>query len=189
MMIGVTGTHRGAGSTHLAMMLAVFCGITMGERTAIVEMNRSGCFRQARIIRSAIDGHKNKYFHKKISIFEQSGIKELADIVSMGYSYIITDFGYDCEAEKEAFLLCNRKLIIGNLSWWKLQHYAAYAVKCAADGSMKDCTFLANCCNAKTLKYMKRHFNINITEIPYMPDPYTLGEKELLFMQKLTSSW
>ena len=183
------GTHRGAGATHLAMMLSVFFGIVKGERVALVEMSGRGCFRQAKIIRSVLDNKKNKMFYKKISIFEQSELNDLGEIISKGYSYIIVDFGSNYEVNRETFLLCNVKIIVGNLSWWKVQYYVALLAKCENEKSNSFWTYLANCCTDKGLKYLSGKFRIRIKEIPYVPDPYSLDGKELDFLYKLTSKW
>lgn len=188
-IIGIMGTHRGAGTTHLAMMLSVFLGIVKGEKIALVEMNGRGCFRQARIIRSVLDAHKNKTFYKKISIFEQSELNDLGEIVSRGYSYVIVDFGSGYEANREPFLLCNVKIVVGSLSWWKLQHYVSFIAKSEGEQSGKFRIYLANCSTESGRKYLYGKFHIRVKEIPYVPDPYSLDGSALDFFDKLVSGW
>ena len=188
-IIGIMGTHRGAGTTHLAMMLSVFLGIVKGEKIALVEMNGSDCFRQAKIIRSILDTKKNKTFYKKISIFEQSELNDLGEIVSRGYSYVIVDFGSCYEVNREPFLLCNVKIVVGSLSWWKLQYYVSFLAKSECDKSRNFRTYLANCFTEGGKKYLYGKFNIRVKEIPYVPDPYSLDEKSMAFLHKLVGEW
>ena len=171
------------------MMLSVFLGIVKGEKVALVEMNGRGCFRQAKIIRSALDNKKNKMFYKKVSIFEQSELSDLGGIVSEGYAYVIVDFGSNYDRNREPFLLCNVKIVVGSLAWWKLQYYVAFLAKSEGDKAGNFLTYLATGCTDGGKKYLTGKFNIRLKEIPYVPDPYRLGAEELEFLHKLVASW
>ena len=49
-VIGVIGTEKGVGATHLSLMLGVFLSIVKGYKVAVVELNRPGSIRQAGVI-------------------------------------------------------------------------------------------------------------------------------------------
>ena len=44
-VIGVIGTEKGVGATHLSLMLGVFLSIVKGYKVAVVELNRPGSIR------------------------------------------------------------------------------------------------------------------------------------------------
>lgn len=187
--VGVLGTGSGVGTTHLSIMITIFLSMVLGNRVAFVEMNSKGCIRQAEIIRSNIDKHNNKIFNKKVSILTQSDISDISEIVSSDYDYVIIDYGEEYDVYKQLFLLNNIKLIVGNLSWWKLQTYVSFMANTECDSTRKNWKYLGNNISDKTVKYMRKAFGISIKEIPYEPDPFYLSGDTIGFLSELTSLW
>ena len=171
-LIGIMGTAHGVGTTHFCCMLGVFFAIVKGYRIAIVEANDTGCFRQAGIILSTFK-HK---ISKIISIYTQSDISELSRIVSMGYDYVIVDYGCDFNAAKESFLMCPRKIIVGSTVWWKFHSYVAFLVATKKERSSDRWIFTTTNPNRKLIKYLEKEFHKDIISIPYEPDPFFLKD-------------
>lgn len=169
------------------MMLAVFFAMTQGKSVALVGMNSNGCFGQADVIRSNLDKHNNKIFKKRVSIYKQADEEVITQIVSDGYDYVIIDFGHEYEANRQTFLLCNVKLIIGNLSWWKLQFYVAFVAKTENEGSRGKWLYYGNNVTKKAFDYMKKRLGLVIYAIPYEADPYYLSENGMQFLTELSN--
>lgn len=174
----------GVGTTHLAVMMAVFLSMVRGEKVAIVEMNSKGCLRQAEHIRSNFDKNLSKNIKKRISIFSQSDITDIAQIVSSDYGYVVLDYGNEYDTYKQFFLLNNLKIIVGSLSWWKLQFYVAFLAKIEGQWDRRCFHYLATNVADKQWKYLKRHMGISVREIPYEPDPYRLSKVTLAFLDE-----
>lgn len=166
-------------------MLSVFLSMVKGNRIALVEMSESGCFRQAEIIRTSLNRLEYKKYNKRVSTYTNLDNDGYAELVSQGYSYIITDFGHDYEANRQLFLLCNIKLVVGSMSWWKLQHFVSFLAITESEGTGKNFRYLANNASEKTKKYLKKEFKLIVKEIPYEADPYELSGESLLFLEKL----
>ena len=60
---------------------------------ALIERASDDCFRQAGIIRNSLDRRRYNAFKRNVSIFMQSDIEELSEVMSSDYEYIIIDFG------------------------------------------------------------------------------------------------
>ena len=60
---------------------------------ALIERASDDCFRQAGIIRDSLDRRRYNAFKRNVSIFMQSDIEELSEVMSSDYEYIIIDFG------------------------------------------------------------------------------------------------
>ena len=179
------GTQSGVGSTHLAIMTAVFLGMIKGCRVALAEANRSDCFRQAEIIRNNLDKYKHNKIISKISIYKQSNADEISKIVSEDFDYVVIDMGADYEVYRQLFLMCNMKLVIGSLSWWKLQGYVSFFAMTDGEASKRHWEYLGTNVTRTGKKYLQKEFGISILEVPCEPDPFRLGVKTLDFMEDL----
>lgn len=168
----------------MAVMLAVYLAVVRGNKVALVETMDRDCIRQAGVVHSNLDKRKFKFFNKKISIFSQSDMGQISEIVSGDYDYVVLDLGADFDSARQFFLLCNFKMVIGNLVWWKLAHFVSFLAKTESMPKHKWC-FLANNVNTKAYAYFKHKFKIKIGAIPYEEDPFFLSEKTLLFMEQL----
>ena len=169
-LIGVMGTEHGVGTTHFCCMLGVFFAIVRGYSVAIVEANETGCFRQAGII---LNTFKHK-ITKIISIYTQSDIGELSRIVSMGYEYVIVDYGCNYNTAMESFLMCPSKIIVGSTGWWKLHSYVAFMVIATKEKSSDRWIFTTTNPINKHIRYLEKEFHRDIISIPYEPDPFFL---------------
>ena len=183
------GTGSGVGTTHLSIMITIFLSMVQGNKVAFVEMNSKGCIRQAEIIRSNIDKHNNKIFKRKVSILTQSDINDISEIVSSDYGYVIFDYGEEYDTYKKLFLLNNVKIVVGSLSWWKLQTYVSFLAKTEGDRTGTTWKYLGNNISDKPRNYMKKAMGIAVKEIPYEPDPFCLSGKALEFLSEFTSLW
>ncbi|MBD5158135.1 MAG: hypothetical protein HDT13_10960 [Butyrivibrio sp.] len=184
--VGIIGTAGKTGATHLAVMLAVFLAAVAGARVALAEMNGSGCFRQAEIILSNNFSKKYGKIKRLISIYTQSDGSEIAGIMSEGYDYVIIDFGCDFEQNRQQFLMCGVKLVVGSLSWWKIHEYVGFAARTRGEASRSRWKFLAVSPVPEGIRYLKKNFGISVGAIPCEPDPFCLGEQSMDFLQELT---
>lgn len=184
-IIGVIGAGHGVGTTHFCFMLSVFMGVVKGLRVAVVEQNESGCFGQAGIILNNFTNSKINKISKYISIYGKSDEYELTEIISMGYDYVIIDYGCDYEANRSSFLMCPEKIVIGSLSWWKLHQMVKFIIKNRQEKSFSHWIFLTAIPVREGLIHIKKDFNINVMVIPYEPDPFYLNDKSLKFFQYL----
>ncbi len=184
-IIGVIGTGHGAGTTHFCFMLAVFMGVVKGHRVAVVEQNESGCFGQAVIILDNFTNSKINKISKYISIYKKSDDYELTEIISMGFDYVIIDYGCNYDTNKSSFLMCPEKIVIGSLSWWKIHLVIQFIIKNGQEKSFRHWIFLTGSPVMEGIKYIKKEFDINILIIPYEPDPFCLSDRSLKFFQYL----
>lgn len=152
---------------------------------ALIERTSDDCFRQAGIIRDSLDRRRYNAFKRNVSIFMQSDIEELSEVMSSDYEYIIIDFGNDYADNRPFFLLCSIKIVIGNLSWWKLQHYVAFIAATEKEQSRKHWKFLGTVSSERTIRYMGKKMRTAIRPVPYEPDPFFLTGETMNFLQEL----
>ncbi len=184
MTIGIIGISHGVGTTHLAIMLAVFLSVVYGQKGIVAELNDSDSLRQAGIILNNLFPKNNKLI-KMISI-RPSDIEQLSQVLSAGHDFVIIDFGCDYESARNQFLMCNMKIVVGSLSLWKLGDYVGFMVQREKDGVAKGWEYLASSGPAEAVGYLKKQFKINVSLIPCETDPFSLHEESLDFLHRLT---
>ena len=178
--IAVAGVSDNTGVTHLCIMLAVFLSSVAAKKVALVEMNQSGCIRQAGIILDEFHVKARKTFHK-VAIFTQADEENLSEVISSDYDYVIIDYGKYDEDIRQSFIMCRRKIIVGSLSWWKIQHYVGFLAKADKKAEYKWEYYAVNPVTWG-IRYLRHTFGINIRLIPFEPDPFLLGRNTLEFM-------
>lgn len=184
--IGLIGTKTGVGVTHMGVMLAVFLGIVKGNKVAIVERNSISSIRQAMVIRKLINSHNLKTFYKRISTYTAED--DLTEILSLGFDYVIMDFGCDFANNKSYFLQCRHKLIFASLTWWEMQKLVDFmAVTEGIRGRSWEFFSYGEISSIK--RYFWKNFKVMINGIPYESDPFRLTENGLEFLQNITRGW
>ncbi len=183
-VIGIIGTGSGVGATHLAIMLSVFLSYITGRKTALVEKNDSGCFRQAEIILQNMKWN-NKKTIKEISIYKQASSSELSNIMASGFEFVVVDFGHNLEDNQDQFLMCNAKIVVGSLSLWKIHELVGFLAKIENEPSKKYWAYLMSSPIQKGQKYLRNKFKLNVQVIPYEPDPFYLRGETMNFLKDL----
>ena len=164
--IGVLGTAHGAGVTHLSLMLAVFMALVMGKSVALADMSGTDCLRQAGIMLKNNFRRKSKIF-KMISIYGQA----------------------DYQKNHGQFLMCKVKLIVGNLSLWKIHYYVEFMAMTSTVKGMDKWIYISPYPDPDSEKYFRKNFGKEILPVPCTPDPLHLGADSMDFLQKLVSSF
>ena len=184
-VIGVIGTEHAVGTTHFSCMLGVFLSMVKGYKVAVVELKSPGSIRQAGRIFKRLNIPRMKKVIKIISLYTESDEIELSEIISMDYDYVIVDYGCDFARYKKSFLMCPHKMVVGSLSWWRLQNYVTFIAKNSVEKSYKHWFFMATSPVKEGIRYLNREFKIQVKEIPYEPDPFVL-KNSLEFLHKIT---
>ncbi len=184
--IGVLGTAHGAGVTHLSLMLAVFMALVMGKSVALADMSGTDCLRQAGIMLKNNFRRKSKIF-KMISIYGQADASLLSELMSENFEYIIVDFGADYQKNYGQFLMCKVKLIVGNLSLWKIHYYVEFMAMTSTVKGMDKWIYISPYPDPDSEKYFRKNFGKEILPVPCTPDPLHLGADSMDFLQELVS--
>lgn len=116
--VGIAGSTRGSGVTHLSVALANYAASGLGEKTAYVELG----------------GHSEMMYWKKTNepgFFTDLGVHYYPDfrreqipvLLNRDYEKIIMDFGDAYLSFREELLRCDRKIFLLNMNPW--QEFAA----------------------------------------------------------------
>ena len=184
-VIGVIGTEQAVGTTHFSCMLGVFLSMVKGYKVAVVELCSPGSIRQAGRLFKRLNISRMKKALRIISLYTESDEVELSEIISMNYDYVIVDYGCNFAKYKKSYLMCPYKMVVGSLSWWRLQNYVTFVAKNSAEKSIKHWFFMATSPVKEGIRYLNQEFKIQIEEIPYEPDPFLL-KNSLGFLHRIS---
>lgn len=124
-VIGVIGTHPGAGATYISLLLVSYLAGRTGKRVAYVEYNRHGdCVR----IQQAGSGTPSVYGRRTghVVFLPDVGAGELVRCLNDAYDYYVIDFGWELEECREEYLRCTEKLVVTQLVDWKLDDWKRF---------------------------------------------------------------
>lgn len=164
--IGIAGSIRGSGATHLSVALANYAASGLGKKTACLELNGHG---EMRRWKEAKEG----------GYFEDGGIQYYPDVkeeqipilLNRAYDTILMDFGDAYEQFRMEMLRCERKVFLLNLNPW--QTFAAEQMICAVKeerwGGIQP--FYAGMHMQKAIREaLEQKYSIKIAEVPFLPD-------------------
>lgn len=185
-IIGLIGTHRGVGVTYIGLMLAFYVGEELGKRTAFLECNNH---HDMCLIQSSYEWSWNddvSFGFHQITCYKEVTNTRIAEILNEDYECIILDFGDDFQLQREEFLRCGTKVIIGGRSEWEKQKLIQFAVsKEIIRGSSKWLYLIPLASDQDTFR-MKCKMDRKIWPVPFTKEPTTPSKKtNLLFHQLL----
>ncbi len=176
--IGIAGSIRGSGATHLSVALANYAASGLGEKTACLELGGHGELANWKM------AEEEGYFtDQKIHYYPDVKKEQIPIILNRGYERIIMDFGDAYVSFREELLRCDRKVMLLNLNPW--QEFAARRMLDAMGrkdwGNIKPLYAGRNAQKA-CKKTLEREYGVTILEIPLIPEPGRIRADEFSCM-------
>jgi hypothetical protein len=175
-VIGLTGTHHGAGVTFTGLMLAFYMGEVIGRKTAYLEYNNH---HDMILISSAYEWYRkeaNAFSFHQITCYQDVTTTQIAEIFSNNYECIIMDFGIDLTMNKEEFLRCQTKVVIGGRSEWEQQKLTCFMNTNKRIRGSEAWLYLIPQANSNIIANLKKETQRSIWAVPYVEEP-TLPSK------------
>jgi hypothetical protein len=189
LIIGITGTHSGAGVTHLAVLMATYFSEYLGLRTAFLECAPKN---EIQYIKNhffkeydeSADAEDNFSVHR-VTFYKNRNVQGIPEIMGDQFDCVILDFGIDVNKYKGEFLRCDKKIIVSSLAVWKVEglrrfiHNTGYIKN--SDQWIYGIPFVQD----KVINKGRKELNVPIYGIPYEPDPFVLSNSTIQFFQKI----
>lgn len=184
-VIGIIGAHPGAGVTYTGIMLAFYMAEEMGRKTAFLECNNS---HDLDLFENAYEWSSedtSTYSFGGITCFKSVSDYQIAEIFSENYDCIIFDFGMDFMKNREEFLHCTTKLVIGGHAWWSRQKTISFIETIASIRGNESWHYLIPLAGCRELSNMKNELGRPFYAVPYETDPTKLSNKTINFFRRL----
>jgi len=170
-VIGLIGTHHGVGVTHTALMLAFHMGENLGKKTALLECNKH---HDMNLIREAYEWSKAEtlsFTFRQITCFQEVTTERIPVILGEDYECLILDFGDDLTTNRDEFLRCTTKIVVGGRSEWDLAKLIQFAkISESLRGSDTWLYYIPQTEDNKAIK-ISNLINRRVWAVPRMEDP------------------
>lgn len=178
--IGIIGTGQGCGATHLAIALANYLQSGLGKKTALIEL--SGQCDLKNMIQRECRG-KQKLLG--VDYFTDIYVGKIPEIMNSGYEAFVLDLGANYDAAREEFLRCDRKIVIGSISPWKVFAYEHFIKNVIASENCELWEFLVLYANRKDKKQIQKRYGMHMLSVPWIENPFYLKKEDMIFIQKI----
>lgn len=187
-VIGVIGTHIGAGSTHFSILLSNYISECLGKKTACIE-----CFPQNELkyMEEAydLDGNatslNDSFSIYKVHYYKSIKEERIAEIIGYGYDCVVLDLGIDLNKKRNEFFRCDKKIVISNLAIWKYKELENFMAKTGEMRINQEWEFGINFSTKKNTREMSRQYKIPMFHIPNEPDPFAISTDTIKIFQKI----
>ncbi len=178
---GIAGACHAVGTTHLAIMTANYLSSAEGMRTALLEWNESGTFGRTAKVRGFPEPAR-KFEIMGVRCVSGAGVAELLLSEEEGNSAVVIDFGVLGAANRDEFLRCDRRWIIGGMSDWQID-----AAANAADGmrGRGEITFFCTFGAEEARRLFERWMGIRVIRIPWSDEAWKMDGRVLAFFSRL----
>lgn len=191
--IGIIGTDRHVGVTHLCIMLANYLASKEHCRVAVVDMSKGNAIAVLR------DIYQEEVFVKegkcklnadfqihKVDYYTQVRQEDIANLCQKGYEYVVMDFGKVClQNRNQEILRCHIRIMVGSCCEWQQHAYIeSMEEKKALDdsGKWKYAAFLG----IKEIRQnIEKRYRIKIHKIPYEEDPFRLHREHFELLRNM----
>lgn len=119
----VAGAGRGAGVTHMCILLAEYCAIQRGQPTALVECNTHRDFRKLGELlygKVTMPFRLNGVDYFEMETYPEKKLSFLQELEKKGYHQIILDLGTSFWQKEELIAICDKRIFLsGSAPWCK----------------------------------------------------------------------
>jgi hypothetical protein len=188
--VGIIGTHKGAGVTHLGILLAAYLSEWAGYRTAYLE-----CYpkKDMQYLKSYLydDGNTkdlpecNTFKIKHVTFYCNVKEQEMAEIIGEKYDCVILDLGTDFLKSKNEFLRCDRRFVVGSLAMWKRYELDKFIQNTEHIKYSDEWIYMIPFSQKRDVIRAEKEFQRNIYGVPFEPDPFLLSSESVQLFQTL----
>ncbi len=188
LVIGIIGTHRGAGVTHFGILLGNYLSGWLGQKTAILECSSRNDlqFLQQYFYDSSEDSYcRDSFSMHRITFYKNRNLQSIPEIMGERHDCVILDFGTDMVKNKSEFLRCDIKIVVSSLAVWKKHELERFINNHIYIKNCEQWIYVIPFMPNKVLKEAAKKLQRKIYGIPYEPDPFVLSDNAVHLFQKL----
>lgn len=187
LVIGIVGTHKGAGVTHFGILLAQYISECLGRRTAYVEYFPQNEIQYLEYYcnNRCIESDENIFKIHKVIYYKSVQEKKIGEIIGDNYDCILLDFGSEFLKGKNEFLRCDKKIVLSSMALWKRQELEKFIEKTSSIKNSDQWTYIIPFAKGNDVKQYSKEFQRLFLEMSYEPDLYKLSEATIHLFQRL----
>ncbi|WMJ85671.1 hypothetical protein [Anaerocolumna sp. MB42-C2] len=187
-IIGLMGTHPGAGVTHFGIMLSNYFSEYLGLKTAFLECGLRDDFPYLHQHFYAPDGDlQNLDFFTihRVTFYKKRNLQGIPEIIGDQYDCIILDLGTDMVKNRSEFLRCDKKIVVSSLSVWKEHEMRQFIENAKHIKNNEQWVYVIPFTDNTTVNRVSKKLQRIVYAVPYEPDPFLLSVLTINYFQKL----
>lgn len=187
-LIGLIGTHPGAGVTHLGIMLSNYFSEYLGRKTAFLECGSKGDFQY---LQQHFYDPNESYCQQdfftihRVTFYKKRNMQGIPEIIGDQYDCIILDLGTDMVKNKSEFLRCDKKIVISSLAVWKKHEIERFIESTIHIKNSDQWDYVIPFADNTAVNKVSKKLQRKIYGAPYEPDPFLLTVSAINFFEKL----
>ena len=177
-IIGIAGVAAGAGVTHFTIALANYSATVKKRKTAVIELSGNHAFEE-------LGQTDHAFVMQQVSYYPNLLHHQIPEVLKEDYEVILLDLGSTYHRIRMELLRCNEKLIVGSSAPWRSREYIRFVLdEMGEDGRAKATIYLTNNGMRKDKNEIKRQIRRPVYDIPFLPDPFSIGKSQYDFFQR-----
>ncbi len=170
-VIGLIGTHSGMGVTYTALMLSFYLGEEAELKTAFLECNQHYDMELIEAVYEWPVKEDGIFSFQNISCYKRVSVSQIPAIFGKDYEGLILDFGTDFANNREEFLRCDIKIVVGGSSEWDIRKLERFFEETASYGGDESWLCFIPRGNEKTVARISHKLKRRVWAVPRADNP------------------
>lgn len=187
-VIGLIGTHRGAGVTYTGLMLAFYYGEELGRKTAFLECNQHHDMSLIQKVYDWSGEEENGFSYQRITCYREARSSRITQILGEDYESIILDFGTDLLANKDEWLRCTTKIVISGQSEWDILKLKEFVRNTQQIQGSEHWLYFLPLGRKRTIDALKKEIKRRVWAVPDIKEPTRPDSNAKQFIKQSLSS-
>lgn len=185
-IVGVCSTHLGAGTTHFSMLLATYFSEWLGLKTAYIDFDqKSGLYEVKSFFLKNKEENASYFTVGRITFYNSENLHRLSEIIGGEADCVILDIGHKILENKNEFLRCDIKVVLSSLTLWQQDKLKEFLESVENFTCKTDWRYVIPFTNEKAIKEGTNKYGINMRQMPYEPEPFTINTTVVHFFDSL----
>lgn len=180
--IGIVGADDHVGVTHLAIMIANYLSSKERFRVAVIDLSQRNSLLELQKIHDSCDKllkkelmNETMFQVHKVDYYSYVSQRDIANILHLGYRYVIVDFGKVVGEYEHEILRCHQRILVGSCCEWQ-QNQFKKAVEMNVMSKDHGIWAYAAFLGINEIRHgLEKKYRIQIHKIPYVEDPFCLS--------------
>lgn len=121
-----------------------------------------------------------------VDYYPAVSVGDVPQIFTLGYCYLLFDFGVLTDENLGEFLRCDRKIVIGSLAPWKQDFYHEFIQSSYfRQKQWESFYYLVLFGETADIRNFRAKYHISMKQIPFFKNPFHIEKEQFAFLQEL----
>ena len=184
-ILGIAGTSKGLGVTHLCIALANYLSSKRHFKTACLELSGSSSFEELMPVKTS--AHRYFTIHG-VDYYPNTHKEDLPLLANSGYEILILDFGTLSADILDELFRCDKKFLLCSSAAWRKSELSSCILTYPQIRKMESLLFMINYGNKLDMPKIALECSIpygQLRTVPFLSNPFHIKKEWFSFFEKL----